>query len=139
MKQELNQVSNTISDNPFMKNDKRKSDDTNSLPSLPEKTCDAEGDDANEEDNAQAAKRDVLKRELCEVLKGIREVGKGEESKSDSNTTTDDEESENGKFVDSDEDDRPASRESDVTIEIENVEEFDDNISENVEEEMSAL
>ena len=73
MKQELDQIAPTISDNPFMKNDMRKK-----TPYRKENVT--ETDEINNNDNQdlslvdelQAIQKDDLKRELCSVLKEIR-------------------------------------------------------------------
>ena len=73
MKQELDQIAPTISDNPFMKNDMRRK-----TPYRKENVT--ETDEINNNDNQdlslvdelQAIQKDDLKRELCSVLKEIR-------------------------------------------------------------------
>ena len=73
MRQELDQIAPTISDNPFMKNDKRKK-----LPYQREYENQAteinnnDNQDLSMVDELQAIQKDDLKRELCSVLKEIR-------------------------------------------------------------------
>ena len=73
MRQELDQIAPTISDNPFMKNDKRKN-----LPYQRENVNEAteinnnDNQDLSMVDELQAIQKDDLKRELCSVLKEIR-------------------------------------------------------------------
>lgn len=73
MKQELDQIAPTISDNPFMKNDSRKK-----TPYQRENTTETTEVNNNDEqdislvDELQASQKDDLKRELCSVLKEIR-------------------------------------------------------------------
>ena len=79
MKQELDQIAPTISENPFMKNDRKKKGDlpqqseTNSLTpsSIESRSVD---DSLPYDDDLQALKKDDLKRELCTVLEGIRKT-----------------------------------------------------------------
>ena len=73
MKQELDQIAPTISNNPFMKNDMRKKTPFR-------KEINTEATEFNNNDNQdlsfvdelQAIQKDDLKRELCSVLKEIR-------------------------------------------------------------------
>ena len=74
MKQELDQIAPTISDNPFMKNDIKKKP-----PSMRQIVA-MDATEINNNDNEelsfvnelQAIQKDDLKRELCSVLKEIR-------------------------------------------------------------------
>ena len=71
MKQELDQIAPTISNNPFMKNDMRKKT------SFRKENKDTEinnndNQDLSLVDELQAIQKDDLKRELCNVLKEIR-------------------------------------------------------------------
>ena len=73
MRQELDQIAPTISDNPFMKNDKRKN-----VPYQRENVNEAtetnnnDNQDLSMVDELQAIQKDDLKRELCSVLKEMR-------------------------------------------------------------------
>ena len=73
MRQELDQIAPTISDNPFMKNDKRKKlpyqrEDVNQATEINNN----DNQDLSMVDELQAIQKDDLKRELCSVLKEIR-------------------------------------------------------------------
>jgi len=73
MRQELDQIAPTISDNPFMKNDKRKKlpyqrKDVNQATEINNN----DNQDLSMVDELQAIQKDDLKRELCSVLKEIR-------------------------------------------------------------------
>ena len=73
MRQELDQIAPTISDNPFMKNDKRKKlpyqrEDENQATEINNN----DNQDLSMVDELQAIQKDDLKRELCSVLKEIR-------------------------------------------------------------------
>ena len=73
MKQELDQIAPTISNNPFMKNDKRKkAPDVNTAVAQAAFENEIESSPVTVEDEIHEMKKNDLKRELNNVLKGIR-------------------------------------------------------------------
>ena len=139
-----------------MKNDKKKLGKVKSLLSSfsPEKVGEEEEDkeeDADEEENS--AKRNCLKQELDEVLKGIREIGKetSEDEKEEENEDVtkevedlDSKPADEAEFdVGDSEIERSTSRISDVsdiTLALdESIDSNDNEISDNTLEEISAL
>ena len=71
MKQELEQITSNIAENPFMKNDMKKKDKSvtetrEEKETLPEKTT------AEEEEEVPFVQKDDLKKELTQVLKELR-------------------------------------------------------------------
>ena len=73
MKQELDQIAPTISENPFMKNDKMKKVPEGYRKSIQDNyESNPDNSDFSIDDELQALKKDDLKRELCSVLKGMR-------------------------------------------------------------------
>ena len=73
MKQELDQIAPTISNNPFMKNDKRKkAPDVNTAVAQTAFENEIESSPVTVEDEIHEMKKNDLKRELNNVLKGIR-------------------------------------------------------------------
>jgi len=147
MRQELDQIAPTISDNPFMKNDKRKN-----VPYQRENVNEAteinnnDNQDLSMVDELQAIQKDDLKRELCSVLKEMRKEEDDLFEKLDDGS-----ENEEMSDVDGDEastnSQRSSSSNSDITIECDEIlDPHDDKnnmdvtkISENDEEEISAL
>ena len=80
MKQELDQVAPTISENPFMKNDKMKKLPESYRKSIQENfESNPENSDFSIDDELQALKKDDLKRELCSVLEEMRKNESKEE------------------------------------------------------------
>lgn len=125
MKQELDQIAPTISENPFMKNDRKKKEDVPDVPLQSEATSFMTinneprftDDSLPYDDEIQASKKDDLKRELCTVLEGIRKsediTQNEDEIRVDENDISEDNE-------DSLLSDRCCSTSSDETIECEN-------------------
>ena len=73
MKQELDQIAPTISNNPFMKNDKRKkAPDVDTTVAQAAFENEIENSPVTVEDEIHEMQKNDLKRELNNVLKGIR-------------------------------------------------------------------
>lgn len=147
MKQELDQIAPTISNNPFMKNDMRKKS-----PFRKENNTEAteinnnDNQDLSFVDELQAIQKDDLKRELCSVLQEIRK-------EEDDMTKKFEDVTENGEMSEAEGDEssssspRSSSSNSDITIECDEIHDPNDEkdnmdmteITENDEEEISAL
>jgi len=141
MKQELDQIAPTISNNPFMKNDKRKkAPDVDTAVAQAAFENEIENSPATMEDKIHEMQKNDLKRELNNVLKGIRR-------KDDNEVIDQYADAETGEGDTSDiEDDESSSlgscSSSDITIDCDESHEANDDvtkITENEEEEISAL
>ena len=150
IREELDQVAPTISQNPFLKNDKKRLNKLKSfLPSKDRELSDARKDQADEivDDREHSVQRSHLKQELDLVLEGIRNIGdetiegaeniyNEEEVESDKEDVAEKSEKE----LNTGACDRSSSRASEVTlVSGDRDDKAIDEVSDNTDDEISAL